>query len=193
MIIVSRAATVSIIFSAGILTIKDFLYGNATADPLWDFTTSPNGYLNFITISDTGGIIGTGSYQNMYLFSPQMCPFWIMYLQELTDTVTATGLDVTGDGKYLVCSIRGGLEHDIRIQYFIRCTFVEQKDCIRDLGSRYLWNQAFRKWFIVYCKYLLWIFCIQNIYGAACLSGFDSTAGRKQFEGINGDEVLLQL
>ena len=85
------------------------LYGNATADPLWDFPTSPNGYLNYITISDTGGIIGSGSYQNMYLFNNSSnVPVLNYDLTRLIDTGTATGLDVTGDGKYLVCTVSRG-------------------------------------------------------------------------------------
>ncbi|MDZ4711350.1 MAG: T9SS type A sorting domain-containing protein [bacterium] len=82
------------------------LYGNTDATPAWDFPTSPLGFMNFIAISDTGGVIGTGSYQNIYLFNnTSNVPFFNFDLTRLSDTGIATGLALTGNGSFLVASV----------------------------------------------------------------------------------------
>ena len=81
------------------------LYNGSTGNPVWEYSTNPNGYLNYISISDTGGTIGAGSYQNIYLFNnTSNVPFLNFDLTTLSDTGIATGIDVTGDGKFAVCS-----------------------------------------------------------------------------------------
>ncbi|MBK8553184.1 MAG: T9SS type A sorting domain-containing protein [Ignavibacteria bacterium] len=81
------------------------LYGNTDANPVWDFATDPNGYLNYISISDTGGTVSAGSYRNTYFFNnTSNVPFFNYDLTHLIDTGTAGSLDVTGDGKFVVCS-----------------------------------------------------------------------------------------
>ena len=85
------------------------LYGSSTADPLWEFSTDPNGYLNFISISDTGGMIGTGAYQNIYLFNNTgNIPILNYDLTRLKDTGVAAPMDISNDGKYLICTVSRG-------------------------------------------------------------------------------------
>ena len=44
-------------------------YNSSTGNLLWEYFTDPLGYLNFISISDTGGVIALGSYHNIMLFN----------------------------------------------------------------------------------------------------------------------------
>jgi len=82
------------------------LYNNLSANPIWEYMTDPNVYLSFITISDTGGVIGTGSYHNILLFNnTSSTPFFNFNLTGLADTGIATGLEITSDGKFLVGSV----------------------------------------------------------------------------------------
>ncbi|MEO8211437.1 MAG: T9SS type A sorting domain-containing protein [bacterium] len=82
------------------------LYGNLNSTPVWEFTTDPEVFLNFITISDTGGVIGVGSRYNIYLFdNSNNVPFFNFDLTLLPDTGIATALNVTKDGKFLVSSV----------------------------------------------------------------------------------------
>ncbi|MEO6693987.1 MAG: T9SS type A sorting domain-containing protein [Ignavibacteria bacterium] len=82
------------------------LYNNLSPTPVWEYPTDPNVYLSFLTISDTGGVIGTGSYQNILLFNNSSnVPFFNFDLTRLADTGIATGLDISNDGKFLVASV----------------------------------------------------------------------------------------
>lgn len=81
------------------------LYGNLNAIPVWEFNTNPDVYLNFVTISDTGGVIGVGSLYNIYLFdNATNVPFFNFDLTLLPDTGIATSLDITKDGRFFVGS-----------------------------------------------------------------------------------------
>ena len=81
------------------------LYGNQDANPVWEFASDPNVYINFVSISDTGGVIASGSYYNIYLFkNTGSVPFFNYDLTLLPDTGIATALDLTKDGNFLVCS-----------------------------------------------------------------------------------------
>ena len=82
------------------------LYNNLNSNPLWEYFTDPNVFLSFLTISDTGGVIGTGSYHNIYLFNNTgNIPFFNFDLTLLADTGIATGLEITSNGKFLVGSV----------------------------------------------------------------------------------------
>ena len=82
------------------------LYRNADATPVWEFPTNPNGFLNFVSISDTGSVIAAGSYHNIYLFNNTTnVPFFNYDLTRLSDTGIATSLDLTNNGQFLVCSV----------------------------------------------------------------------------------------
>lgn len=81
------------------------LYNNSSSVPLWEFFSAPEGFLNFITISDNGAIIGAGSYHNDYLFSNSgSVPFLNFDLTRLSDTGTATAIEITSGGNFFVCS-----------------------------------------------------------------------------------------
>jgi Secretion system C-terminal sorting domain/WD domain, G-beta repeat len=81
------------------------LYGNSNSTPIWEFSTDPMVFLNFVTISDTGGVVGAGSYHNVYLFdNSSNVPFFNYDLTGIHDTGIATSLDVTSNGQFLVCS-----------------------------------------------------------------------------------------
>ncbi|MDQ3021758.1 MAG: T9SS type A sorting domain-containing protein [Bacteroidota bacterium] len=82
------------------------LSGNLNSTPIWEFTTSPDVFINFVTISDTGGVVGVGSLYNIYMFNKSSnVPFFNFDLTLLPDTGFATSLDVTKDGKFLVGSV----------------------------------------------------------------------------------------
>ncbi len=81
-------------------------YNNLNATPLWEYNTDPNGYLSFISVSDTGGVLAVGSYLNIFLFNNSgNVPFFNFDLTQLPDTGTATALDLTRDGRFLVASV----------------------------------------------------------------------------------------
>lgn len=82
------------------------LCNNLSNAPLWEFSADPNTYLSFISVSDTGGVTAAGSYHNIYLFNNSgNVPFFNFDLTRLADTGIATGLDVTSDGRFIVCSV----------------------------------------------------------------------------------------
>ena len=82
------------------------LYNNLSAVPVWEFFSDPNVYLNYVAISDTGGIIANGSYQNIYLFgNTNNSPTFNFDLTRLSDTGIASSLDLTANGKFIVAGI----------------------------------------------------------------------------------------
>ncbi len=81
------------------------LYGNESSNPVWEFATNPNGFINYVALSDTGGVVGTGSHQNFYLFNNSSgVPFLNYDLTHLPDTGIASSMDVTNDGRFVVFS-----------------------------------------------------------------------------------------
>lgn len=86
-------------------TLRVSLYNNLTPVPVWEYSTDPNVFISYVTISDTGGVTGTGSYRNIFLFdNTSNVPFFNFDLTRLADTGIATGLDITSNGKFLVAS-----------------------------------------------------------------------------------------
>lgn len=82
------------------------LYNNLSPAPVWEFFSDPNVYINYVAISDTGGIIGNGSYLNFYLFdNTNNTPTFNFDLTRLADTGIASSLDLTNDGKFIVAGI----------------------------------------------------------------------------------------
>lgn len=80
------------------------LYGNSNSNPVWEFSSSPDVFINYTCISDTGGVIGVGSFYNIYLFNNTTnVPFFNYDIS--SDPDTATALDITKDGKFIVSSI----------------------------------------------------------------------------------------
>ncbi|MBV6480241.1 MAG: hypothetical protein HGGPFJEG_03094 [Ignavibacteria bacterium] len=79
-------------------------YNSQSGNLLWEYTTDPLGYLNFISISDTGGVIALGSYHNVMLFNNSSnTPFFNFDLTQLADTGIATFVDISKNGQFLVC------------------------------------------------------------------------------------------
>ena len=82
------------------------LYNNLSPAPVWEFFSDPNVFINYVAISDTGGIIGNGSYLNFYLFdNTNNAPTFNFDLTRLADTGIASSLDLTSDGKFIVAGI----------------------------------------------------------------------------------------
>ncbi len=82
------------------------LYGNLNSTPLWEFMTDPEVFLNFVTVSDTGGVVGVASYHNIYLFTNMNnIPFFNFDLTQLPDTGIASAMDITNDGRFIVASV----------------------------------------------------------------------------------------
>lgn len=81
------------------------LYGISNSTPVWEFATDQEVFINFIAISDTGGVIGAGSLHNIYLFdNVSGVPFFNFDLTTTRDTGIASALDVTANGNFLVCT-----------------------------------------------------------------------------------------
>ncbi len=81
------------------------LFGNTNNIPFWEFNTfvSPN-YYNHVAISDTGDVIASGSYNNIYMFHrANNTPFFNYSL----GTDTAGPVALTSNGKFMIaCSSR---------------------------------------------------------------------------------------
>lgn len=90
----------------GLNTQRISLYGNASNAPVWEFFTSPQVFVNFTAISDTGGYIASGSYHNIYIFNrSSSTPVFNFNLENaLADTGIAGPLDITGDGGFIIAS-----------------------------------------------------------------------------------------
>lgn len=81
------------------------LYNNLSSTPIWEFPTDINGFTNFVSISDNGGVVAVGSYHNIYLFADTgNVPFFNYDLTRLIDTGIAGPVDITRDGSFLVCN-----------------------------------------------------------------------------------------
>jgi len=85
------------------------VYGNSSSTPLWEFSTNPNTFINYVAISDTGGYIASGSYHNIYIFNrSSSTPIFDYNLEsQLPDTGQAGPVDITSDGGFIVaCASR---------------------------------------------------------------------------------------
>ena len=84
------------------------LYGNANSTPAWEYFVSTQTSQNNIAISDTGGVIATGSYHSILLFnSSSNTPFFNYDLTTLPDTGIAGPVDITSNGNFLIaCASR---------------------------------------------------------------------------------------
>ncbi len=82
------------------------LHDNLSATPVWEYVTGQGSYINFVAISDTGGVIALGSNLNILLFTNSgNVPFFNFDLTQLADTGLATSVDLTRNGQFLVASV----------------------------------------------------------------------------------------
>jgi hypothetical protein len=85
------------------------LYGNASNAPVWEYSSNPNVFINYVSISDTGGVIGGGSYHNVLMFNRSSpTPFFDFNLEtQVADTGIAGPMDITNNGNFIVaCASR---------------------------------------------------------------------------------------
>lgn len=80
------------------------LYSNSNNTPLWEYSVDPNTYTNVVTISDTGGIIATGSYKKVYGFNRNNpSPFFTFDLSTLPiSSGQANGIGITRNGNFFI-------------------------------------------------------------------------------------------
>lgn len=90
----------------GLNTERVSVYNNSSNTPIWEFPTSTNVNINYVAISDTGGVIAAGSYHNIYLFNrTSSTPFFNFDLEtQLSDTGVAGPVDITSNGRFLVAN-----------------------------------------------------------------------------------------
>ena len=82
------------------------LHDNLSSAPIWEYITGQGNYINYVAISDTGGVIALGSNLNVLLFTNSSnIPFFNFDLTQLSDTGLATSLDITRNGQFLVASV----------------------------------------------------------------------------------------
>ncbi|MBK9227918.1 MAG: T9SS type A sorting domain-containing protein [Ignavibacteria bacterium] len=82
------------------------LHDNSSSVPLWEYVTGQGSYINFVSISDTGGVIALGSNLNILMFTnASNTPFFNFDLTQLGDTGIATNLDLSRNGQFLVASV----------------------------------------------------------------------------------------
>jgi len=82
------------------------LHDNSSSVPLWEYVTGQGNYINYLAISDTGGVIALGSNLNVLMFTNvSSTPFFNFDLTQLSDTGIATYLDVSKNGQFLVASV----------------------------------------------------------------------------------------
>ncbi len=97
----------------GLNTERVSLYNNSGSTPLWEFFTDPNVNINYVAISDTGGIIAVSSYKNVYLFNrASSTPFFNFNLLTLPQTLTAGPIDITNNGGFIVVGLNSGIATD---------------------------------------------------------------------------------
>src|SRR4030095_9595706 len=84
------------------------LYNNTSSTPLWELFSNSNVNLNYVAISDTGGVIANGSYHNIYLLNrSSSTPFFNFNLETLQDGSVAGPVDLTGNGRFLIATGSG--------------------------------------------------------------------------------------
>lgn len=97
----------------GLNTERVSLYGNTNNTPFWEFTTDPNTFINYVVISDTGGIIAASSYKNVYLFNrASSTPFFNFNLLSLPQNVNAGSIDITNGGEFIIVGINAATTGD---------------------------------------------------------------------------------
>lgn len=85
------------------------LYGNSSNAPIWEHTSNPNVFYNYVAISNVGGIIAAGSHHNILMFhNTSSTPFFNYNLEtQLPDTGIAGPIDITGAGNFIIaCASR---------------------------------------------------------------------------------------
>lgn len=85
------------------------LYNNPSPVPLWEYSSNPNTFINYVAISDTGGYIVNGSYHNIYIFNrSSSTPVFDFNLEtQLPDTGLAGPVDITSNGDFIIaCASR---------------------------------------------------------------------------------------
>ncbi len=93
----------------GLNTERVALYDNNSATPLWEYSSNPNTFVNYVAISDTGGYIVNGSYHNIYIFNrASNTPIFDFNLEtQLPDTGLAGPVDITSQGDFIIaCASR---------------------------------------------------------------------------------------
>ncbi len=89
------------------------LYGNTNNTPVWEYPTDPSTNINHVVISDTGGIIASGSYKNVYMFNQQSStPFFNLNLSAFPQNVVAGPVDITNNGGFMIASINANVSGD---------------------------------------------------------------------------------
>jgi hypothetical protein len=81
-------------------------HDNSGSVPVWEYITGQGNYINYVAISDTGGVIALGSNLNVLMFTnTSNTPFFSFDLTKLSDTGIATSLDISKNGQFLVASV----------------------------------------------------------------------------------------
>lgn len=81
-------------------------HDNSSSAPVWEYITGQGNYINYVAISDTGGVIALGSNLNVLMFTnTSNTPFFNFDLTQLSDTGIATYLDISKNGQFLVASV----------------------------------------------------------------------------------------
>ena len=79
------------------------LYGNVNSTPVWQYYVDPQVSNSYVSISDTGGVIAVGSYNNIYLFNnSSSTPFFNLDLTTIPNSGRAGSVDITKDGSFFV-------------------------------------------------------------------------------------------
>ncbi|HEY5122191.1 MAG TPA: T9SS type A sorting domain-containing protein [Ignavibacteria bacterium] len=93
------------VVSWGLNSKRISLYGNGNNTPIWEYTTSNEGWFSPVAISDTAGYIAVSAYHNILLFTRQNnVPVFNFDLTTLSDTGIAGAIDITSNGKFFICS-----------------------------------------------------------------------------------------
>ena len=79
------------------------LYGNVNSTPRWQYYVDPQVSNSYVSISDTGGVIAVGSYNNIYLFNnSSSTPFFNLDLTTIPNSGRAGPVDITKNGSFFV-------------------------------------------------------------------------------------------
>jgi hypothetical protein len=98
----------------GLNTQRVSLYNNAGNTPIWEYSTDPNTFTNHVTISDTGGVIASGSYKKIFAFNrASSTPILNFDLTSFPITSgVANAIDITSNGNFIIAGTSPSIQGD---------------------------------------------------------------------------------
>lgn len=98
----------------GLNTQRVSLYNNANNTPVWEYMTDPSTFTNHVSISESGGVIASGSYKKIFAFNnTSSTPIFTFDLTSLPiSSGVANAIDITSNGNFFIAGTSPSISGD---------------------------------------------------------------------------------